>query len=157
MCSRQQACINLICWDHLVRAKRIWACDQRFTLFTSYPGCHGNVKTRSRQEWKCNGQPGKRILVSFLRLDIWKIHEHFNFKGLTCWCPDLAKKVVISPIVTLDKLGEPASITVSALVSLLNSIDSTTTDSSNTGVLITDCLGVCGEKRTFTKKVYWGT
>ena len=31
-------------------------------VFTSYPGCHGKEKTRSRLEWKCNGQPGKNII-----------------------------------------------------------------------------------------------
>ena len=38
-------------------------------VFTSYPGCHWKEKNCSRQEWKCNCQPGndifKRIKIFF--------------------------------------------------------------------------------------------
>ena len=39
----------------------------KWQVFTSYQGWHGKGKTRYRQEWKCNGQAGKSILVQLMR------------------------------------------------------------------------------------------
>ena len=49
-------------------------------VFTSHPGCHGKEKTRSRQEWKCNGQPGKSTVKvrNFKQFDILPLLCHEN-------------------------------------------------------------------------------
>jgi len=39
-------------------------------VFTSYQGCHGKEKTRSRQEWECCVQPGK--LHCWVATNLWE-------------------------------------------------------------------------------------
>ena len=38
----------------------------------SVSGCHGKKKTHSKQEWKCNGQPGKSFRLG---LTLWGVVE----------------------------------------------------------------------------------